>query len=83
MKISDKTAFGQLGRRGCLGYEGRKTDLKDDERTTILSTPATGQKEPSSIPVITGSNSSSTKTKTPSRIPIGSSRKELDHFLSY
>ena len=33
MKISDKTAFGQLGRRGCLGYGGRKTDLKDDERT--------------------------------------------------
>lgn len=34
---SFKAAFGRLGRRGCLGYEGRKTDLKDDERTTILS----------------------------------------------
>lgn len=34
---SFKAAFGRLGRRGYLGYEGRKADIKEDERTTILS----------------------------------------------
>lgn len=35
--LSFQTAFGRLGRRGWLGYEGRRSDLSDDERTTVIS----------------------------------------------
>jgi len=31
------TAFGQVGRHGRLGYEGRMADIADDERTTVIS----------------------------------------------
>lgn len=31
------TSYGQLGRRGWLGYENRLTDIQEDDRTSIIS----------------------------------------------
>ena len=35
--ISYHTVYGTLGRNGLLGYEGRKTDVKPNDKTSVLS----------------------------------------------